>query len=92
MSSTEFLLAATGLVKSFSGTVVLNRVDFQLLAGETHSLVGENGAGESTLLKILVGAHQPDAGEMRVYDAPYRPQSQADPSLSCWKETGCSGS
>ena len=38
MSSTEFLLAATGLVKSFSGTVVLNRVDFQLLAGETHSL------------------------------------------------------
>jgi ribose transport system ATP-binding protein len=75
MSGAEFLLAVTGLVKSFSGTVVLNRVDFQLLAGETHSLVGENGAGKSTLLKILVGAHQPDAGEMRVYDAPYRPQS-----------------
>ena len=75
MSGTESLLATAGLLKLFSGTVVLNRVDFQLRPAETHSVVGENGAGKSTLLKILVGAHKPDAGEMRLYDTPYRPQS-----------------
>jgi ABC-type sugar transport system ATPase subunit len=74
MARTDSLLAASNLVKSFGGTVVLDGVDFQVSPGEIHGLVGENGAGKSTLLKIFIGAHQPDAGEMRLCNVPFRPR------------------
>ncbi|WP_239381401.1 sugar ABC transporter ATP-binding protein [Frankia sp. CIT1] len=50
------------LSKTFSGQVVLDRVDLTLDEGRVHALVGQNGSGKSTLIKILAGYHRPDPG------------------------------
>ena len=60
------LLELTGVSKSFGGVQALRGVDFTLLAGEIHGLAGENGAGKSTMMKIIAGAHAADAGHMRI--------------------------
>ena len=49
----ESLLRMERVGKSFSGTRVLDGVDFDLVEGEVHVLAGENGAGKSTLIKII---------------------------------------
>jgi ribose transport system ATP-binding protein len=64
-----------GVRKAFGGTVALDGVDFAVRAGEVCALVGQNGAGKSTLMSILSGALAPDAGEMRLDGAPFRPKS-----------------
>ncbi|MEY4696095.1 MAG: hypothetical protein RIT14_523 [Pseudomonadota bacterium] len=56
----------TGISKSFGGILALDNVDFEVLAGEVHALLGGNGAGKSTILKVLNGVHVPDAGEIVV--------------------------
>jgi rhamnose transport system ATP-binding protein len=48
--------------KSFAGVHALDDVSLELYPGEAHALVGENGAGKSTVVKILGGVHQPDTG------------------------------
>jgi len=50
--------------KTFSGVNVLRKVDFRLEPGEVHALVGENGAGKSTFVKILSGVYTPTDGEI----------------------------
>ena len=60
------LLRATGLSKQFPGVRALSGVDFDLRRGEVHCLIGENGAGKSTFVKILAGATQADSGEIFV--------------------------
>lgn len=60
-------LAVTGLSKSFSGMVALSDLHLEVGAGEVHALVGENGSGKSTFIKILAGYHRPDpGGEIRI--------------------------
>jgi ribose transport system ATP-binding protein len=61
------LFSATGIDKRFGGVVALDGADFACEAGEIHALLGENGAGKSTMVKVLCGVHPPDAGTM-VYD------------------------
>ncbi len=56
----------TGISKSFGGVRALDGVDFEVYAGEVHALLGGNGAGKSTILKVLNGVHVPDAGEIEV--------------------------
>lgn len=60
------LLRLRGIRKSYPGVVALDGVDFDLRAGEVHVLLGENGAGKSTFVRILSGATTRDAGEMEI--------------------------
>lgn len=60
------VLSGTGLVKSFGRVVALNGADLELFPGEVLAVVGDNGAGKSSLIKCFSGAHTPDAGSMSV--------------------------
>jgi len=61
------LLAATGLVKSFAGTRVVDGVDLSCEGGQVLGVLGPNGAGKTTTLKMLYGFLTPEQGEIR-YD------------------------
>ncbi len=56
-----------GVFKSFPGVHALGGVDFELITGEVHGLVGENGAGKSSLIKVITGAYDPDEGEVELF-------------------------
>ncbi|MBP7001871.1 sugar ABC transporter ATP-binding protein [Amaricoccus sp.] len=64
--------------KSFGGVAALRDVDFELLAGEIHGLVGENGAGKSTTMKIIAGVHTDYEGVMRIDGREVRLRSPRD--------------
>ena len=59
-------LEMRGIRKIFPGVVALDDIDFDLLQGEVHALVGENGAGKSTMIKIIAGLYRRDGGSMFV--------------------------
>jgi ribose transport system ATP-binding protein len=56
------LLEATRWSKRFGGRTVLDTVDLTVAPGEIHALLGQNGSGKSTFIKILAGVHRPEAG------------------------------
>ncbi|MFI0846897.1 sugar ABC transporter ATP-binding protein [Mesorhizobium sp. IMUNJ 23232] len=60
------ILEMVGVSKAFGGVHALRDVDFDLAPGEIHGLVGENGAGKSTMMKIIAGVHHGFEGDMRV--------------------------
>jgi ribose transport system ATP-binding protein len=62
----KLLLEVKGCSKSFPGVKAFNKVDFDLYAGEIHCIVGENGAGKSTFIKMLSGALRPDEGTISI--------------------------
>ena len=62
--TTEPLLDATGVAKTYGAVVALHNASLQVRPGEVHALMGANGAGKSTLVKILTGAIRPTAGRM----------------------------
>uniref|UniRef100_UPI002615D4FA ATP-binding cassette domain-containing protein n=1 Tax=Haloactinopolyspora sp. TaxID=1966353 RepID=UPI002615D4FA len=57
-------LSVRSLAKAYAGRVVLNGVDLDVGAGERLGLVGENGVGKSTLLRLIAGVEEPDAGSV----------------------------
>lgn len=59
---TQPFLRLTGIGKHFGGVAALDHVDWDVMPGEVHCLVGENGCGKSTLIKIVAGVHAPDPG------------------------------
>lgn len=60
------ILEGHGLVKTYGSVVALDRVDFAVYPGEVLAVVGDNGAGKSSLVRCLSGAEMPDAGTMRL--------------------------
>ncbi len=58
----EVLLKMEGIEKIFPGVHALNNCRFELKRGEVHALVGENGAGKSTMMKVLTGIYKRDGG------------------------------
>ena len=56
------ILEVRGISKRFGGIEALKDISFSVRRGEVHALVGENGAGKSTFIKILTGAHAPSGG------------------------------
>lgn len=68
-------LELTRLVKAFGAAQALSDVSLTASAGVVHAVLGENGAGKSTLMKLLSGAETPDAGELRLDGAVFRPAS-----------------
>ena len=59
-------LSLRNIHKSFDGIVAVEGVSFEVDRGEIVALVGDNGAGKSTIIKIIAGVHQPNSGEIRL--------------------------
>ena len=66
------VLSLHGVSKSFGPVEVLHGVDLALNAGEVHALIGENGAGKSTIMKIMGGYLAPSAGQVLLDGRPVR--------------------
>eukprot|EP01037_Dinobryon_pediforme_P028606 gene28606-31949_t len=64
--------------KSFGATRALDRVSFSVAKGSVHALLGENGAGKSTTMKILSGLVEPDSGGVHIDGSPVRLRSPRD--------------
>jgi len=62
----EPLLTARGIVKRYGRVTALDQSDFDLYPGEILAVIGDNGAGKSSLIKAISGAVQPDEGEIRL--------------------------
>jgi rhamnose transport system ATP-binding protein len=62
----ELLLEMNKVQKRFGGAIALRGTDLKIRAGEIHALLGENGAGKSTMLKILAGVHVNDGGTIKI--------------------------
>lgn len=63
-------LEARGLVKTYGSVTAINGADFELRAGEVLAVIGDNGAGKSSLIKALAGAVIPDSGEILMNGSP----------------------
>ena len=68
-------LSLHGLTKAFGGTLALDGVSFDLLQGEVLALLGQNGAGKSTVIKLLAGVHKSDGGEMKINGRTHDPHT-----------------
>src|SRR5262249_21245011 len=82
------ILTVSGLTKRFTGTLALDRVDFDLRRGEVHALLGQNGAGKSTLIKILAGVYAADAGDIRFAGRPVDPGAEKLPIAFIHQDLG----
>ena len=65
-STTPIVMRAKGLVKRYGQVTALDGVDFELRAGEILAVIGDNGAGKSSLIKCLSGATIPDEGTIEL--------------------------
>ncbi|MGS4986003.1 sugar ABC transporter ATP-binding protein [Pseudosulfitobacter sp. RP-4] len=72
------VLNIKNLGKSYGATVALKKVSFDVQPGEIHALLGENGAGKSTFVKIISGIIRPDKGSLQLNGKPYQPSSLMD--------------
>lgn len=79
MENAKPVLSLKDIKKVFPGVVALNNVSIDFYPGEVHALIGENGAGKSTFIKTITGAHAPDGGTITVRGKEY---SAMNPALA----------
>ena len=60
-------LSISRLTVRYGPTIALDEADLEIRAGEVHALLGENGAGKSTIVKVLSGLVRPDAGTLSIF-------------------------
>ena len=75
----EIVLEARNIVKRYGHVTALDGANFELRAGEVLAVIGDNGAGKSTMVKVLCGAVVPDEGEVLLDGVPVHFQSPLDP-------------
>lgn len=78
MTTPKLVLQAQGLVKRYGQVTALDGADFELRAGEILAVIGDNGAGKSSLIKCLSGATVPDEGEIRLDGKPVKFRNPMD--------------
>jgi len=74
-AGSEVILEARGIVRRYPGTVALKDVTYRVYRNQVNVLIGENGAGKSTMMRILAGVESPDEGELILDGAPIRLRS-----------------
>ena len=80
--SSEPVLSGRNLVKRYGRVTALDHADFELYAGEILAVIGDNGAGKSSLIKAVSGAAPPDAGEVRLDGKPVHFRSPMEARLA----------
>ena len=84
MLNTNYVVEMKDIKKSFGSVHAVKNGQFTLRKGEIHSLIGENGAGKSTMMKMLYGMYPFDAGEVKIngkaYESINRSRSRNGPS------------
>ena len=75
---TQPLLSFRSISKQFGGTLAVDEVDVDIVAGQIHALLGANGAGKSTLIKMLSGLHVADKGEILFKGRAINPRTDID--------------
>lgn len=83
MEENNVLLQCKGICKQFNGIPVLKNVDLEVRLGEVHALMGENGAGKSTIIKIITGVYNMDEGQLFMEGTPV--------TITCRQDARCSG-
>ncbi|MGH3252233.1 MAG: ATP-binding cassette domain-containing protein, partial [Trebonia sp.] len=73
MNDTEPLLRLRGIGKNFGPVRALTDIDLDIPAGQVTALIGDNGAGKSSLIKTIAGLWTPDSGQMLWEGKPVRP-------------------
>ena len=77
------VLSVRGLSKSFNGRTVLKNVSLDVTRGQIVGLLGQNGCGKSTMIKVIAGYHEPDPGsEILINGEPFDTQSKSTGSLA----------
>ncbi|WP_425146290.1 ATP-binding cassette domain-containing protein [Deinococcus sp.] len=74
----QLVMEARNLVKKYGSVIAMNGADFELRAGEILAVIGDNGAGKSSLIKALSGATIPDSGEIFLDGQPVHFKSPID--------------
>ena len=77
MDEKKPILSLKDIRKVFPGVVALDKVSIDFYPGEVHALIGENGAGKSTFIKAITGAHAPDGGTITVDGQTYNAMTPA---------------
>src|SRR5580658_10277364 len=75
-------LELAGIRKSFDGFLALDDAAFSASPGEVHALLGENGAGKSSLMNVAAGLYAPDAGSIAIGGRPVILSGPADARLN----------
>src|SRR5205823_10377887 len=72
VSRSNVAIGLRDLRKAFAATIAVDNVSFDVAEGTVHALLGENGAGKSTIVKLLSGLILPDAGVIRIFGSETR--------------------